>query len=547
MNLRHCRTFETISSQGITGLLKTVDSALDDGDLRPFFGARRVSRQLKAVMYFYVLDEPHHPSYVFKLSKEVDTLVDHELKISRDLEELTTYLPHFNTVLEVHRNVPCYLPENVDRSIRRTYNPFQAGTVNCFRDVSISEYIPSETSLLDHVKKHEFKCGSKELLHQLMLGLFIAQQTKNFCHYDMHLDNVLVRRCLKRTFFWYKFLYQGIVLNRLVYTDGYFPVVFDYGSAHSSAVIGTCYNSNLRFTNKGHTPYAFDDTVDFRILLVRLANVRHCPEELKNVVSRYFTNTDHPKVKVDKRTGWLVLKERSCAKKIHAFFEAHLDTLGVPTDSFVRTELDGVVDLLGILVRPPFDASDEPSGCSLDSVRVFVREWSKIDEWFNSPDDKLNILKSIFCAVNRLIVNSESFSDDDEMYDAMRMEAYKIFDEFGEFAAVENVDYRMFMGAIIDMSNAMETICREDVVQRRKTLERVPIPSAWTILEAVEQSVVPQNPYKFKRNDSIVLFDCVNKFTTSFDLIDDDILSSINDCFNLKDQIMFLNNLEFTN
>lgn len=477
-------------------------------------------------------------------------MLDHELKISKDMEELTTYLPHFNAVLEIVRNVPCRVPENLDKMPRADFNPFR--DANCFRDVSISEYIPSTTTLLDFVKKNGFKDGAKALIHQLVLGLFIAQQAKNFCHYDLHMDNVLIRKCTQRTFFWYKFAYQGVVLNRMVYTGGHFPVVFDYGSAYSTAVLDTSYNNSLFFTHKGYTPYTFDETVDFRTLLVRLTNVRGCPEKIKNMVAEHFTNvaTD-PNFKVDKKTGWLVLKRSSCSRKICEYLESHLKALNVPQDSFVRSELDGIVDLLGILVRPPFgDGGDFETSTDLrKTVEVFVREWSKIDEWFSSPDDKLNILKNIFLAINRLIVDSDPFLQSSTTiiqpdYKKLRSEIYNVFDEFGDFVAVEDLDCETFTTAILDMSNLVESFCSSDAAARRQTLKDVSFPSAWTLLAAVEQYAGSQRPYKFKQNDSVVLFDAIEKSTSSFDLTDDAALDALNQCFDSNAQMRFLDSLQ---
>jgi hypothetical protein len=228
MDLQYYRTFNEDTSQGIVGLLRP-----HLGDNQKIFQLNQSKRPISATDYFFVKDDPTYPIYVFKIPKEVNTLVDHELKVSKDMEELSMYLPHFNRILEVKRNVKCYIPSKRSKS-DQSVNPFSQ--YNCIRDVSIIEYIPSKLTLLKFIKTSNFSDCADSLIYQLIIALLIAQQEKNFTHYDLHLENVLLRRCLERTFFWYKFVYEGAIIDRLVYTNGYFPVLFDYGFAYSKGL-----------------------------------------------------------------------------------------------------------------------------------------------------------------------------------------------------------------------------------------------------------------------------------------------------------------------
>ena len=123
MDLQHYKTFNEETTQGVVGLLRplTLSSRrLEEGLNRE--NNKKVLRldqtifPVSATDYFFVEDEPARPIFVFKIPKEVNTLVDHEYKVAKDMEELSIYLPHFNRIFEVKRNIKCYIPENYKKN-----------------------------------------------------------------------------------------------------------------------------------------------------------------------------------------------------------------------------------------------------------------------------------------------------------------------------------------------------------------------------------------------------------------------------------------------
>jgi hypothetical protein len=537
MDLQHFKTFAENTSQGIVGLL------------RPFREGKKILKLNNTTLgglatdYLYLCDEPEVTTYVFKICKEVNSLSDHELKVSKDMEELTSFLPHFNKVIEVHKNVKCFVPEEkYFGKLCEKFNPFQ--NHNCFRDVSIIEYIPSKLTLLKYIEKRSFKGYTDTLIHQLILGLFIAQQEKNFCHYDLHLENVLLRTCAARTFFWYKFSYKGAIMDRLVYCGGYFPVIFDYGSAYSKGLDSTSYNNSLYFTNKGYTPYMFDEIVDFRTLMVRLSNVRGCPEVLKKLTYNYFLKSKHLNFKIDKKTGWFKSNFPSCSRKICTLLSATFDECDILEDDFMSRELEDVIELLGVLIKTPFTYKDFDTSTLTDVFRRFTREWSKIDHWFTSPDDKLNIFKAIVTVINQLIIDTESNVDASPVIDKQfRLRLFEILDEYGEFVNIDDLDSSGLMVSIVDMSFFVESICTKECELYQKNFNFSHLDS-WTIFKALEEIVVPDKPFKFQKDDAVVLFDCVDKTTSSFELTDTEIIDQLNRTDDLHTQISLINNLK---
>lgn len=531
MDLQYYKIFNEDTSQGVVGLLRPTNKGQKSLRLN------ESNFSVSATDYFFVADEPTHPIYVFKIPKEVSTLADHEYKVAKDMEDLSVYLPHYNRIFEIKRNVKCYIPDKYNKN--QEYNPFSQ--YNCIRDVLIVEYIPSKLTLLKYIKKTKFSGCTNSLIHQLILALFIAQQDKKFTHYDLHLENILLRRCLKRTFFMYKFSYEGVTINRLIYTDGYFPVLFDYGFAYSQSSENTNYNNSLFFTNKGYTPFMFDEITDFKTLIVRLAHIQNCPQKFKKIADETFLKSKHLKFNLVNETGWLKTKILSIAKIVSKRLKK---TLSNYKDSFVYTELENIIDLFGILIKLPIEQNTNKTSTLDSAVQTFLTEWKKIDVWFSSvaTDDKLNILKRIFETINELIME-----DVHDINHKFKLKLFEILDEFGDFVNVENLNYYQFLTSIVEISNFIEYITYSEIQRYKKLFNFADFMDGWSLFTSLEELIYPGKPYQFEENDSIVVFDCVEKSVSSFDLKDSDIIEALNLSVNIATQIELLNNLELVN
>jgi len=536
MDLQYYKTFNEETSQGIVGLLRPLNPK---SKKQAVLKSNKPSFLVSSTDYFFVEDEPSYPIYVFKIPKEVNTLVEHELKVSQDMEELSIYLPHFNRVYEVQRNVKCYIPEK--KKLVDNFNPFDQ--YNCIRDVSIIEYIPSKLTLLKYVTESIFSGYTDTLIHQVVVGLFIAQQEKNFTHYDLHLENILLRRCLKRTFFWYKFMYEGVVIDRLIFTNGYFPVIFDYGFAYSKGLEGTNYTNSLFFTNKGYTPFKFDPINDFKTLMVRLAYTKGSSAKFKNFANTHFLKSNRLKIKLDRETGWIKSTISSAARIVCKRLDKIMKEMDLNhKNNFIYKELDNLVDLFGILITLPIGRNNYNTLTLKEDMRGFVEEWSKIDEWFKptSTDDKLNIMKRILEAINDLILED---INQDEFTHNFKLKLFNILDAFGDFINIENIDYGRFISSTIQLSNFIEHICYAEMQRFNKLFNFESVLDNWSLFNSIEELVGPKTPYKFQKDDSIVLFNCVDKSTSSFELKDDEVINVLNTTSDVMVQISLLDSL----
>jgi hypothetical protein len=428
----------------------------------------------------------------------------------------------------------------------------------------IGEYIPSRLTFRKYILQSNFGAATDAILHQLILALFVAQQEKRFTHYDLHLENILIRKCMKRTFFWYKFSYQGVILNRLVETKGYFPVIFDYGFAYSKGLDHTSYMNSLFFTNKGYTPFKFDETTDFRMLIVRMAYFTKCPAKFKGLAKKFYPNKD-----VDVITGWLQSSKPSIGKIMCNKLDKILLKHGLHK-SFFYKQLDYIVDLFGTLITIPFSGlrsafalrrqpkgwyrkefgptvEDENKPDIESAICDFVSEWQKIEAWFpeHANDDKLNILKQILNNIDKLIVPAlAAFGPpQSELEHQFRLALFQTLDMFGDYIILEDLQYHTFISSILQIAEFIELTYHKETLRTPPQVKSNPQLDAWAILKEMEDLVMVQEPYDFKEADSVVLFDCIAKTTSSFELEDADTIELLNKAADVATQIAVLNNI----
>lgn len=515
MNLQYDNLFKENTSQGIVGILKKTES-------KGIFTLCNLDKPCNAIDHIKSTNiKDRENLYVFKISKLINTIADHEHKISKDLEQLSSCLPNFNKILEIKRNVKCLLPTN--NKVKYSYNPFK--NYNCRRDVSIIEYIPSTVTFLDYIGKNGFNGTTYSLIYQTILAIFIAQQEINFTHYDLHLDNILIRPCDPRTFFLYKFSYEGVEFNRLVHSNGYFPVLFDYGYAYSKGLENTSYDNSFFFAHKGYTSFMYDEVNDFKTLLIRLSFIQDCPSKIKELTDKLFLNKELP-IKVCKQSGWLENRsDLNIGKIIIKKIEKIMKKDKLKSSKFIYKELEYVIDLFGILIKTPFSCNDFKMKNLPQVVKIFTNEWNKLDECFSEvfEDDKLNILKHIFLSINDLI--EEEF-EQEELNKRFKLKLFEILDGYGNFINVEKFNCSKFLLSTLELSNFIEHMIFQYInfYNTHFTYNY----TGWELFDSIESNIFDEEPHSFKYGDKIVMFDCIKKTTLSTNLKNNDELALLN-------------------
>ncbi len=96
-----------------------------------------------------------------------------------------------------------------------------------------------------------------------MIAILIAQKKLSFIHNDLHFDNVLICKCLQRTFMLY-------VLNLIAFVMHYYQLMviiqslLIYGFSFSEDLIGGPLLTGNHHNHKGYMNHQYDEFTDLK-------------------------------------------------------------------------------------------------------------------------------------------------------------------------------------------------------------------------------------------------------------------------------------------
>jgi hypothetical protein len=247
---RFIKTFETSGVQGIVGLLEH----------------RETGQQV-----------------IFKLSVEIDRSIEHENQVTIDLNKLKEFCPNFVgnlgcVELPISRTfIYVNTPEDSDiEDESESESDDEEFKKECKLFMDDKEYLPTNVLFLEYISPHSFydfiKHSDKALINSLILsilcGLSIAQKHSEFTHYDLHIDNILIKECEPEAVFVYKI--NGEVFS--IPTYGFYPVIIDMGMSYSKALQGGTMKTSVEHYTKGLQPTFYDKLNDMHHFLLSAMN-----------------------------------------------------------------------------------------------------------------------------------------------------------------------------------------------------------------------------------------------------------------------------------
>lgn len=236
---------------------------------------------------------------VFKISNSIDYAIEHESQILNDLETIEEFCPHFMSKFGmIELPVACIFFYDPEENVG-----FMEDSGNyMITPVLFTEYV-SRYTFYHFLMTHNITlCNS--LMLQLISGLVMAQDHISFTHYDMHLDNTLVRCCDKNTIHIYKFSKKH---NDMLYvpTHGYVPVVIDMGSSYSKNV--TNLTTSIEHYEHGLQSCVYDSMNDFHHLMLSASS--SLAEDISHYEKFYYDLMCYfCPIPMYREKGWKILK-----------------------------------------------------------------------------------------------------------------------------------------------------------------------------------------------------------------------------------------------
>lgn len=270
---------------------------------------------------------------VYKLSVNIDESISHEYDVALSLNQLRDFCPHFSYVYEqvclpISRN---YIDqERIDtlESDEEEYwdedderlSIWDEDTDTIQTKLLFYEFV-SDVGLY-YLYKYSLKQNENKIpLSQMIMvlaGLEMAQSHTNFTHYDLHIDNILVRPCEDNSFFFYRF---STGETCLVPTFGFFPVCIDFGNSYSQSLDGKKVRSSIANYHNGVQSTTKDKLSDIHhFVLSSLCYLESKQDYWRQIATKCFITFSH--LPVWRHKGWKKLPYNILEKTVEGIESA---------------------------------------------------------------------------------------------------------------------------------------------------------------------------------------------------------------------------------
>jgi hypothetical protein len=478
--LEYLKAFKTQGVQGICGILKVNKS--------------NSSLNKKKI--------------VFKTSIDLDKTIEHEHMIITDLNKLRSYCPHFVGSLGM-MNIP----------LSNTYvdDPKEGELF-----MSDNDYMPSNVLLLEYVSDMSFyhicKYSDKNVivsqLIQILVSLIIAQRDCHLTHYDLHLDNILIKSCDYDTVFIYK------INNTYIYnpTLGLYPVIIDMGSSYSQTIKGKTMFTRAENYENGLQPTMFDPLNDLHHLLLSTFYYLEPKSKLYNFLS---TRVMHwfRYIPVLRKKGWKQLP--------HNIMENIVDRIDdecplVNNYKVYREYYKEIINLINGLIILPWQPSSEEHSRSFEpkySNNCLLNLIAELQKIFDIPSlmndlDCMYVLREIVDLIN---IYREAYENGDpnviiEFSHNVKQKILFLV-SYNMKAIPINLNYEKMFDACLEISKRLCNNYYNDCIDHTEIINeaytRTDMKNPFDYINFFQQNVTPR--YTINNKTKIVLWDTDSK------------------------------------
>jgi len=436
-------------------------------ELGPIQKLKKIKNRFKYILTFKtksvqglagVLECKHFQNYpvVFKTSIEIDRLIEHEFSVIEALNDLRKCCPHFVTSFNMIEfpvsRTYIYTAsrkndsdEELTPDMSESDSDYHSGLEDQSEDCEDDEwtiddvelfmddqnYLPNNVLFLEYVSNLTFeklcRYSDKDLINSQVIGvlaaLAIGQKFHNFTHYDLHIDNVLMRQCEPEAIF----VYSIGDYNFMVPTFGFYPVIIDMGSSYCKDLEGKLMQSTVGIYDNGLQPNTYDPINDLHHFLLSgfYAMEQDC-EEFYYISTRFLYFFRH--IPVLRKNGWKKLPNEIVRMSIKYINEACKD---------VKVNYK-------IIRKDKFETNESREG--LKALPV----WSDMDRdliellsngiklpWNNELDkDLLHYITSETISG----VNNHTLTEEEMLKEAIKVAFIGFFKQFQKFDDLERFD-----------------------------------------------------------------------------------------------------------
>lgn len=447
---------------------------------------------------------PHNNhKYVYKLSQYFNYLIEQEYSVMEGLNELRAFCPHFCKVLGTFKT-------RITDKFRDADNPFEYDKRSIQSSVLIMQHVEDARKLYRYLKNDAVPVEViVSLIKQTLLATMIASEHGRFTHFDLHSNNVLVKKCPTNSVFLYILDPNRVFL---VPTYGYMPMIIDFGfSYHANSADRPMFGA-LAHTDIGFVPAVHDHQADPKLFLASVTYelLQYKPGDMSSELRGLVENI-YGKCSIDLDCGWDEHDESDpmsvsisdyLLKKMHSQFRR---------SNFFKSQGHHVVDLLQALIILPLhqrktdDTIDDLGG-------ILVTEFAKIEKEIGSDFYNLYLFKII---IDNVLKYREAYVDRDTRANAVagfRQDILSEIDRIAKFCQPK-VNWEKLLCCLLCISKCIENICHDKLkklmAHKKSDYNKMIVRSPTEVYEAIDANI--PSHFFFDEKTTVYIWDAHNK------------------------------------
>ena len=453
----------------------------------------------------------HGYPIVFKFSLYIDYLAEHEDNITKDLNKLSPFCPHFGRSIGT---IVCKLDP------RRSGNPFiTKAKYPIEKRVILYEFIDDSYKLYNHVRNTKMP---EEVvfstIKQVLMAVSISQKKLNFVHYDLHSNNIMMKRCDKDIVFLY------VLDSKTQYciaSNGKYPVVIDFGFSYTNESLNKPAWASLSNSQLGFTSCLYDDKADIKLFLkTTMRDLETNGYESKRAKKLYrVVNNMFANLNIQDSNGW----DNNDKTSVTMFVSEMMTGYSRASYLFTRHDIY-CLEIIQTLITLPLKKQSY-NGVEQSYV-AFLTEWNKIEIEINSPFYSMYLLKEMVDSASKL---KDMYKVADTQKEAVNLFSRSVHDSLSKitsFCQPKNVNFEILLCSLYLYSKAVEGIYFELLTKKMnkkiKRYSKMPIQNVDECYEAIETHI--PCTYKYSDQTSIIVLDTERETQSAFTLNEDTIV-----------------------
>lgn len=459
---------------------------------------------------------------VYKMSQYFNFVIEQENAVMKSLNTIRHYCPHFcrgfgkTTV-------------GITNDFRESETPFDFDKDKYIReDILFMEKIDESRKFYRYIKKQTFDENVLfSIIKQVLMAISIAQQEKKLTHYDLHSNNVMIKKCDLNSCFLYKLDEENVFL---VPTYGYYPVIIDFGFSYIGDMEKNPLYGVLAHTKIGFTSDRYDEIADHKLFLNSVSNEFELYRQKTQNIEIFGKIVDklYEPLTIDRGSGW---DENPSFKNASDVVSEILNKEN-SSSKFFKKYGDYCLDMLQSIITLPLKKKN------FDNIKkyykILVTEFGKIENEISSDFYNLYIFKKM--VISAIKLKKKWLRNEEGHLKQFKRDVYEAIDDVSKFCSPKQLNFEKLLCACIATAECIEgvmfDVMEKMMAEKYEEYDKLKVRNVKDVFRIIDDSI--NSPFVFDRHTKIYIFDCVEKRTTLFKLRNQEEIDDMNDSQGLE-------------